>query len=140
MLIVPHIPFDKFAAFLALGDVYLDSIGWSGGNTSLEALSQNLPIVTLPTRLMRGRHTKAILEMMGCGDMIADSIDDYIDKAAALADPAAARAARQRIAASHHALIGDLTPVRALEDFLEGAVAKVLVGEPAPARAAHYAA
>jgi len=140
MLIVPHIPFEKFAAFLALGDIYLDSIGWSGGNTSLEALSQSLPIVTLPTRLMRGRHTKAILEMMGMADMIASSIDDYIDKAAALADPTTARAARKRIAARHQTLIGDLAPVRALEDFLEGAVAKVLVGEPAPVRSAHHAA
>jgi predicted O-linked N-acetylglucosamine transferase (SPINDLY family) len=140
VLIVPHIPFDKFAAFLALGDVYLDSIGWSGGNTSLEALSQGLPIVTLPTGLMRGRHTKAILEMMGCGDLIAGSIDDYVAKAALLANPDAARAARRRIEERHHALIGDLTPVRALEGFLERAVAKALEGAPAAINAASRAA
>jgi predicted O-linked N-acetylglucosamine transferase (SPINDLY family) len=140
MLIVPHIPFHKFAAFLGLGDVYLDSIGWSGGNTSLEALSQGLPIVTLPTGLMRGRHTKAILEMMGCGEMIAASIDDYIAKAALLAEPGAAHAARRRIEERHHKLIGDLTPVRALEDFLERAVARALDGVPAPANAATRAA
>lgn len=131
ILIVPHIPFDKFAAFLALGDVYLDSIGWSGGNTSLEALSQSLPMVTLPTGLMRGRHTKAILEMMGCNDMIAASLDEYVAKAVQLADPAAAVAARQRIAERYHMLIGDLAPVRALEAFIERAVARALDGMPA---------
>src|SRR5262249_23707636 len=37
----------RFNASLHLTDVYLDSIGWSGGNTTLEGLQHNLPNVTI---------------------------------------------------------------------------------------------
>src|SRR5262249_52458600 len=36
----------RFAAATALCDAMLDSIEWSGGNTTLEALAQGLPVVT----------------------------------------------------------------------------------------------
>ena len=33
---------------LGVLDVYLDSIGWNGGITTLRALAMNCPVVTLP--------------------------------------------------------------------------------------------
>ena len=51
------------AAYLSLNiacDVFLDAHGWSGGNTTLEALNLDLPIVTTPGKYMRGRHSAAI--------------------------------------------------------------------------------
>ena len=51
----------ELPALLRVGDVYLDSPRWSGGNTTLEAMAVGLPIVTLPGPLMRGRHTAGIL-------------------------------------------------------------------------------
>src|SRR5581483_2966878 len=36
----------RFAAASAACDAMLDSIGWSGGNTTLEALAQDLPVIT----------------------------------------------------------------------------------------------
>ena len=69
-----------------LCDVFLDSIGWSGCNSTLESLACNLPIVTLRGALMRGRHSAAILQMMGIGETIAGSIEDYIGIAARLGE------------------------------------------------------
>jgi predicted O-linked N-acetylglucosamine transferase (SPINDLY family) len=116
------LPFDQFAGFLRMGDVFLDSIGWSGCNTTLEALDVDLPVVTLPIGAMRGRHSGAILEMMGVTQGIATSAEDYIVKAAALADPRLRQGYREQIRANKSRLFGDVTPIRALEDFLRDAV------------------
>ena len=81
----------RFSAALSLSDVFLDSIGWSGCNTTLESTAHDLPIVTLPTPLMRGRHTLAILRQMGITETIADTVDDYIEIAVRLAHDTAWR-------------------------------------------------
>ena len=68
----------RFAAASAQCDVMLDSIGWSGGNTTLEALAQDLPVVTFEGALMRGRVSAGILRMMGMPETIAETVDDYV--------------------------------------------------------------
>jgi predicted O-linked N-acetylglucosamine transferase (SPINDLY family)/molybdenum cofactor biosynthesis enzyme MoaA len=120
---VPPVPAEDFPSLLRAGDVYLDSLGWSGGNTTLEALTCDLPVVTLPGPLMRGRHSAAILTMMGLEDAIAVSSEDYVARAVVLADPAARTAMRVEVQARKHRLLGDKTPIRALEAFLEAEVA-----------------
>jgi predicted O-linked N-acetylglucosamine transferase (SPINDLY family) len=113
----------KFVAAAGLCDVFLDSIGWSGCNSALESLPHNLPIVTLNGAFMRGRHSAAILTMMGVTDTIAQSVDDYVAIAARLAgDPAQRQAISARIAQGKHAVYRDRACVTALEDFLEDAV------------------
>jgi CRISPR-associated protein Csy1 len=53
-------------------DVMLDSLHWSGGNTSLDALHCGLPIVTHPGRYMRGRQSMAMLRHLGCPELIVE--------------------------------------------------------------------
>jgi len=121
--LVPRIEHADFPAFLALGDVYLDSIGWSGGNTTLEAVAVGLPIVTHPTAMMRGRHSAAILTQAGLGDWVAADVDAYVGLAVELGNSAEARARfRQRLARGCDRLYEDAEPVRALERFLISAV------------------
>ena len=123
IVMAPRVLPDRFPGLLRLGDVYLDSVGWSGGNTTLEAIACDLPVVTLPTGLMRGRHSMAILRRMGVEGGIAVDAEGYVAIAAGLADPAARAAMRDAIVARRHLLYNDAAPVRALEDFLERAVA-----------------
>ena len=86
----------QFLGVAAICDVFLDSIGWSGLNSALESLAADLPIVTWPGPLMRGRHCHAILQMLGIGDTIAGSEAEYVDIAVRLArDPALRAAIRQ---------------------------------------------
>ncbi|EPY01139.1 radical SAM protein [Magnetospirillum fulvum] len=121
--LVPRIDHADFPAFLALGDVYLDSIGWSGGNTTLEAVAAGLPIVTHPTEMMRGRHSAAILTQAGLGDRVAADVDAYVALAVALGQSAEARGQfRQRLAEGRDRLYDDPAPVRALERFLISAL------------------
>jgi protein O-GlcNAc transferase len=113
----------SFMGAASVCDVFLDSIGWSGCNSALECLGVNLPIVTLPGSLMRGRHCLAILKMMDVTETIAGSVDEYIDIAVRLGrDPVLRAAIRDKIAANRERLYVDPAPVRALEAWLEGVV------------------
>ena len=67
-----------------LSDVYLDTFTWSGGNTTLEAIACNLPIVTCPGEFMRGRHSDSFLKMLGVTDTIAHNVAEYIEIAVKL--------------------------------------------------------
>jgi predicted O-linked N-acetylglucosamine transferase (SPINDLY family) len=112
----------RFAASSAQCDVMLDSIGWSGGNTTLEALAQDLPVVTVEGALMRGRVSAGILRMMGMPETVAGTIDDYVALAIRMGRDRDWRAAlKQRIASDKHRLYRDRACIAALEDFLERA-------------------
>jgi protein O-GlcNAc transferase len=116
---MPRLDAASFDAVSGLCDIFLDSIGWSGCNTTLEAIASDLPVVTLPGPTMRSRHTAAILARMGLESMTTRSLEEYVDLAAAMGrDPERRRSARSRIAERKHLLYHDLICVRALEDFL----------------------
>jgi len=122
-VVLPRLDSDRFIAAMGACDVMLDSIGWSGCNSTLESLVHDLPIVTLRGDLMRGRHTSAILEMMGLEETIAQSVDEYVAIAVRLGRSAAERTAvAGRIAASKHRVYRDRDCIVALEDFLDHAV------------------
>lgn len=108
--------------FLALGhalDFAIDSLGWSGGNTTLEMLWGGLPVVTCPGRTMRTRHTLAMLELIELPELIARDEDEMIAIAARLAGSADLRAElRARIEARKHRLFDDRRVVASLEDFI----------------------
>lgn len=112
----------QYLAVNYLSDVFLDTMEWSGCNSSFEAINCNLPIVTLPGKLMRGRHSMAILTMMGVTDTIAKSLDHYIELAVKLGrDPESRRLISEKISANKHLIYRDKTCIAALEDFLERA-------------------
>lgn len=118
-VILPRFAPEQFTAAIGTCDIFLDSIGWSGCNSTLESLSHDLPIVTMKTGLMRGGHTTAILEMMGLNETIAATLDDYVAIAVRLAKDIAFRTTvKTKIANGKHRLYGDKTCVNALEDFL----------------------
>ena len=124
-IFLPRLNSALFAGTVAIADVFLDSIGWSGCNSTLEAIAFNLPIVTIPGKLMRARHSMAILTMMGVKETIASSKEDYIQLAVRLGQNCSYRQQiSQQIAENKHKLYGDVQPIRALEKFLEEVVRK----------------
>jgi predicted O-linked N-acetylglucosamine transferase (SPINDLY family) len=119
----PYLSQSEFQGTMACCDVFLDSIGWSGCNSTLESLARDLPIVTLRGALMRGRHSAAILDMMGLADTVAERVEDYVALAVRMArDPAWRAAQRGAIAARKDRVWHDRACIVALEDFLERAV------------------
>ena len=124
-IFLPRLSAEKFAGVNAIADIFLDNIGWSGCNTTLESFTYNLPIVTLPGEQMRSRHTLAFLKMLGIEGAIANSKEEYIQIAVDLGrNPAKRQTMARQIALNKHKIYEDLTPVRALEDFLLRAVSK----------------
>jgi protein O-GlcNAc transferase len=119
---LPSMSFNAFAAASAQCDVMLDSVGWSGGNTTLEALAQDLPVITCEGELMRGRVSAGILRMMGMPEAVAGGTDDYVALAIRIGKDAAWRTElKTRIASDKHRLYRDRTCIAALEDFLDRA-------------------
>jgi len=131
-LFLPRLGLEQFVAAIGQCDVVLDSLGWSGGNTTLEGLAHDTPIVTLAAPLMRGRHTMAILQRMGVTDTIGGTVDDYVAIAARLAREPDWRAdVRRRMGEGKARVFADLAAIRALEDFFTRAAH----GEAVPAAA-----
>ncbi len=116
--IVRGLPPAEFLGLARAGDINLDSIGWSGGNTTLEALWFDIPTVTLPGHSMRTRHTAAMLQILGLERLIANDIDDYVRIAVELGRSGDLRAElRALIGERKHRLYEDQTVVVALQAF-----------------------
>jgi predicted O-linked N-acetylglucosamine transferase (SPINDLY family) len=116
---IPWLSKGEFYGLLQRADVYLDTLGFSGFNTALQAVECGLPIVTREGRFLRGRLASGILKCMGLSDLVAPSAEEYIRLAVSLARDAEYReVVRARIRASRHVLFEDLAPIRALEAFL----------------------
>ena len=120
LILLPQCGHDDYMRLNAVSDAMLDTVRWSGGNTSLDALGAGLPIVTLPGRFMRGRQSAGMLGLAGIDELIARNEEDYVHIAARLAADRDWRAAlRARTVDAHVRLFADKTPLRALADAIE---------------------
>ena len=118
-----HMDTSRFAAATAQCDAMLDSIAWSGGNTTLEALGQDLPVVTYQGALMRGRVSAGMLRMMGMPETIAETIDGYVALAVRMARDTSFRTAlKARVARDKHCLYRDSASIAGLADFINRVV------------------
>lgn len=123
-VVLPRLDSDRFIAVGGLCDVYLDSIGWSGINTTLESALTDLPVVTLPGAMLRGRHSMAVLQMMGVTETIAETVDDYVAVAVRLGTDSGWRSEmRRKMAAGRRRVYRDGDCVAALAAFIIKAAA-----------------
>lgn len=107
LLFLPRLGHYDFLNLNLKADILLDTIEWSGGHTTLEAITCNLPVVTLPGPFMRGRHTYAFLIRMGLHATIAKDKATYVQIAIKLGlDKAFHQAIRNHIR-HHKALLFD---------------------------------
>lgn len=122
---VPWMDRPSFHGLMRRADVFLDTIGFSGFNTAMQAVECGLPIVAYEGRFMRGRLASGILHRIGLSELVATRTEDYISLVVKLAHD---RKYRQRIvkrmAESQNLLFDDLDPIRALEDFFLGAAVR----------------
>ena len=125
---VRFIPWQKTDAFYGLmqkADVFLDTIGFSGFNTAIQAIECGLPIVTREGLFLRGRLASGILKRINLTELITNDEAEYVDLVVKLIkDPEYRQAIQEKIIANRSILFDDLEPIRALEQFLIGAVKK----------------
>jgi len=119
VIFIPWLTGPAFDGLLDRADVFLDTIGFSGFNTAMQAVERGIPIVTREGRFLRGRLASGILKRMALQELVAGSEEDYISLAVKLIrDGEYRERTRERIAAERHVLFEDMAPIRALENFL----------------------
>ena len=117
---VPRQNSGNFDRLMKCMDVCIDSVGWSGGNTTLRNIGFGVPLATLPGEFMRGRHSSAMFQLIGAEEMIAASAGEYVDKLARLGRE---EAYRQHCAGlfreGRHRLWRDQSFIDAFDSFLK---------------------
>jgi predicted O-linked N-acetylglucosamine transferase (SPINDLY family) len=119
---VPWQARSSFYGLLQRADVLLDTIGFSGFNTAMQAVESALPIVTVEGCFLRGRLASGILKRMGLHELVTSSPDEYVAVATRFArDGELRKSIRKRIEDSRHVLFDDDAPIRAMEEFFQEA-------------------
>jgi len=112
--VVGNLAREDYLAIHRSADVGLDTFGFSGGSTTLDALSVGLPVVTLEGAFLRGRQSAAIMRELGTGDNVAQSVAQFV----ALAQSVGRSMPVVRSASSHDAVVGTIGSHVALPAFL----------------------
>ena len=110
---MPFMNLMQFYDLVQLSDVTLDTLGWSGGITTLLALQQRKPVITLPGEFRRGCHASAFLKATHLSGLIAKDAEDYIDLALNVDRRSSAMTGMDLAP-----LFDNPAPARALNDFL----------------------
>jgi protein O-GlcNAc transferase len=122
--ILPQIGHDDYLRVNLVCDAMLDTMHWSGGNTSLDALACGLPIVTLPGAFMRGRQSAGMLDLVGAAELIARDRASYLEIAARLvADREWRESLRARIRSAHSRLFDNADANEPLQHLFQSGIA-----------------
>ncbi len=118
--VLPPVGHDDYLRVNLVCDAMVDTLHWSGGNTSLDALACGLPIVTLPGLFMRGRQSAGMLSLLGVPELVAGDRDGYVELALRLvAEPAWRRSLAERIRAAQGRLFDVGDAIARLQQFLQ---------------------
>lgn len=120
---LPRQPREKFLNLHRLADAVIDTIYFSGGNTSLECFAWGIPVVTWPSDLLPGRLTYGFYKQMGIMDCVAWDQDSYVNIAYRLAnDPSWRDEVGNKIMERSTILFENIEDVKELERFFKKAV------------------
>jgi protein O-GlcNAc transferase len=109
----------QFFALMRRSALFLDTIGFSGFNTVMQAVECGLPVVTVEGDALRGRFGSGVLREMSLDDCVANDASSYVNIAVRLAHDAQGRAdVKARIVAARPRVFGTEAPVRAFESLL----------------------
>ncbi len=129
--LIPNLDRSRFFGLMRQSALLLDTIGFSGFNTALQAIECDLPVLAFEGEFMRGRLASAIMRKLELPELVATTQEDFVHKAVELAgDPHRLGQLRRLIIERRHGLFHDLSTVRALETHLTAAVAGLACNFP----------
>lgn len=100
------VPRERFLNLMQIADIGLDTLVYSGGQVSHEALALGLPVITLPGRAAHSRLTLSRWHQLGLDDGIASDAAGYVKRTLELARNSARRAdLRERLLARRERLL-----------------------------------
>ncbi len=112
--------FPEFHCLLRHADVLLDTIGFSGYNTAVQAIECGLPLVTREGLFLRGRLASGVLRRMKLNELIVPTKADYVNLVVKLVTDRNYQAhIRNEIAQRRSVLFDDQIAMNHFQDFLE---------------------
>jgi predicted O-linked N-acetylglucosamine transferase (SPINDLY family) len=127
--IIPTLDRARFFGLMRKSALMLDTLGFSGFNTALQAIECDLPVLAFEGDFMRGRLASAIVRQLGLPELIATTKADFVQKAIELArDGGRRKGLRAQIIERRKILFSNLAPVRSLERHLADAVSRARTG------------
>jgi predicted O-linked N-acetylglucosamine transferase (SPINDLY family) len=123
--IIPFLDRARFFGLLRESALMLDTLGFSGFNTALQAAEGGIPMLTFDGDFLRGRLASGVMRRLQLPELIAATKQEFIERALELvAAPRRLQELRRKIIDRREILFRDLTTVRALENYLIDEVAK----------------
>jgi predicted O-linked N-acetylglucosamine transferase (SPINDLY family) len=120
---IPWLKKEEFYGLMKCADVFLDTIGFSGFNTAIQAVDCALPIITKEGRFARGRLASGILKRIGITELIVNTENEYIQLAIRLVQDKRYRDhIAKKIIKNRDVLYNDKSSILALENFLTNKV------------------
>lgn len=123
--IIPKLERSRFFGLMRESALMLDTPGFSGFNTALQAIECDLPVLAFEGEFMRGRLASAIMRRLELPELVAMTREDFVQKAVDIAGDAVYREKiRAKIVERRNILFRDSAPVIALQRHLTDAVAR----------------
>jgi predicted O-linked N-acetylglucosamine transferase (SPINDLY family) len=105
--------------YINISDVVLDPYPFGGCNSSLEAFSLGIPVVTQPSKMINGRFTQGFYKKMEFEDMIVNNKKEYINKALQICkDKEYRKLIIKKIKDNNHKLYNDEKSFTEWRDFI----------------------
>ena len=118
--LLPRMDRQRYLGLVNRVDVALDPPHYTGANTSFDALGLAVPLITLPSTLLRGNFTSGLYRRMDLTGLIARDPDHYADLALAIAgDPALREHWRATLRDHNGAIFRDQRAISELQDVWE---------------------
>lgn len=85
LTIRPYVSLQDYFRLFDTVDIALDTLPYSGGTTTCDALWMGVPVITLAGQRSTSRSAASLLTAVGLPEWIASSAEDYVGKALAFA-------------------------------------------------------
>lgn len=120
-VVLPMLSYMEYQNLLAVGDVFLDSIGWSAGYSALDAVACAVPMIAFEGEFFRSRQSAGILRLLGLDEAVASDHESFVRLAIRAAKDVPWRgslASRLREPSRLARVFDDRSCIPALERFL----------------------
>jgi predicted O-linked N-acetylglucosamine transferase (SPINDLY family) len=116
---LPWMPPEKFFGLMRHATLYLDTPGFSGFNTAIQALICGLPIITLQGKFLRSNLAAGILRQLTLDELITHTTEDYRQQMWSLmSDRNHRRNLQKKILEKIDAIFEDPSAMRSMETLL----------------------
>ena len=120
IIFIPQQSRKGFSSIMKKANLLLDTIGFSGMNTAMQAIGCSLPIITRIGNFQRTRHASAILKTINLEELITNTEQEYIDLVEKIIlDDEFKNTIQKKIKNNENLLYRNKNVILALEDFFQ---------------------